>query len=1264
MKKIILFSFFLFSVLISNAIVQTIYTEDFDNGGSMPNGWTVDPASSEWLIDDGTGTGLPSPGSGTYQLVGSNGNVNTEIIVYDNGLSTASYKDIQITWDAYKDAGFPGPITFEWSTDGSTWNAQAFTDVGTGSWATITTFTLAAGANNVANLRFRFTYTSDGSGWLYLIDDFKVEGTPYIYYSKSTGNLEDVNSWSITSDGLGASPPNFTENGTTYIIINNATPTIGGNWVVSGTGSQVSVGDGAFTTNFTIPATFTTSATFNINNNGTLSNAHLTFNPTLGTLATGSTVNYSGVGTQTLTNTTYSNLTISGTGAKVHTGTNITVNGVFTITAPATLTMNTSGIRSLILAGTISGTGTLTGSGGSRLFVNGTGSFGTLYFTAGSQTLHTLNINRTASGTVTLGTNLSVTNTFSNNNGEIILNGNTLTIATSTMSQTSGSFTGSSTSNLTFSGAGATTFTISFTQTSSSTRSLNNLTISRTSTGGIRLNNPLEIIGDVTLSGGAHTLTTNGNLTLKCSSAACARIAPITGSQSISGDVTVERFSPGNYTGWGLLGSPITSALTMSAWDDDIALSCSNCPDGYPGGFTSVYTYFEPDLGAYNSAGSYIAIPNYATAITNGKGYYVYYGTGYTITTDITLDVTGSVRTGTVDLAPTYNSSGVPNNDGWNLLANPYPSPISWNSLSTGAGTPGNIDDTWYSYNADLNGHTGGYANYNWNTGISTPAVGAGGVDDDIPLGQGFFVHLTGATTLVAAETHKVGGNPTFRKTGTTNPSTLATQYFRLQLTGPSSYKDETVLSFYPGATDTFDTDYDAWKLFGSGTNSPYIAFLTNGDMYSVNNIPPLTQNISLPVYLKIVTGGTYTISEDDIANIPGACITLFDSIASISTDLRTSSYTFTISPGQYSNRFKLNITVAPTFSFNSSSNNPSCTGVNDGFIVAAPSNTGPWDYTWRDSTTYGIIQQHLNISTPDTLFNIGSGNYIVEINSTGMCDFATQTFNVTSAAPSLVTLAVNNVFSPLCDSSFDGHLVAMPSGSGPWNYYWKDSISGLNVQTHLNISTPDTLFNLNSGTYIVEARSIGGCDSAVHIFNITAPAPVWASFTASDDTLYTSLGANVNFTNTSSNATNYSWNFGDASGATTASPTHAYSAAGTYTVTLKAYNTTCNDSSETTFVVEVLTSPAGVEANSNTINDDIFIGQNQQGTYVKFGTYNQSNALISVTNLLGQKITTDIRTKINGQTVYLNLTGINNKILFITVTSDNNQVTKKIYNH
>lgn len=54
--------------------------------------------------------------------------------------------------------------------------------------------------------------------------------------------------------------------------------------------------------------------------------------------------------------------------------------------------------------------------------------------------------------------------------------------------------------------------------------------------------------------------------------------------------------------------------------------------------------------------------------------------------------------------------------------------------------------------------------------------------------------------------------------------------------------------------------------------------------------------------------------------------------------------------------------------------------------------------------------------------------------------------------------------------------------------------------------------------------------------------------------------GESVVFSNQSSNANSYLWNFGDGNSSTTANPTHTYLLAGTYTVSLKATNTYGSD--------------------------------------------------------------------------------------------------------
>lgn len=154
------------------------------------------------------------------------------------------------------------------------------------------------------------------------------------YYLASSGNANSVASWGSATAGTGVTPPVFTDNYHNFNLRNNATPTIGAAWTVSGTSSKAIVGDGTNACNFTIPSGFAYNGTVDVNNAGTLTIQNTTI-PTLGTLATGSTVNYNGSSGQTVTGTTYSNLTISN-------ASNVTSGGAATING--TLTLNTGKI--------------------------------------------------------------------------------------------------------------------------------------------------------------------------------------------------------------------------------------------------------------------------------------------------------------------------------------------------------------------------------------------------------------------------------------------------------------------------------------------------------------------------------------------------------------------------------------------------------------------------------------------------------------------------------------------------------------------------------------------------------------------------------------------------------------------------------------------------------------------------------------------------------------------------------------------------------
>lgn len=71
------------------------------------------------------------------------------------------------------------------------------------------------------------------------------------------------------------------------------------------------------------------------------------------------------------------------------------------------------------------------------------------------------------------------------------------------------------------------------------------------------------------------------------------------------------------------------------------------------------------------------------------------------------------------------------------------------------------------------------------------------------------------------------------------------------------------------------------------------------------------------------------------------------------------------------------------------------------------------------------------------------------------------------------------------------------------------------------------------------------------------------ASFSMSDKEIF--KGESVHFTNTSTNADRYDWDFGDNRTSTSTEPTHTFTQCGTYSVTLTAYNGEASDKTKQT---------------------------------------------------------------------------------------------------
>lgn len=192
-----------------NAVyAQTVlFSETFGNSSTLPAGWTSSNTTNGWngstaSVSSGY-TGASGFANAVFNNTGTNGATHT--LTYNNNLSTVGYSNISIIWGARATAAFTASVSFQWSSDGTTWNTVAFTNVSNNaSWALVnggTAISLPAAAEGVSNLQLRWKVNTSNSG-NYRIDDISVKGNPATTltasFSASSGSVsENAGTYSI-----------------------------------------------------------------------------------------------------------------------------------------------------------------------------------------------------------------------------------------------------------------------------------------------------------------------------------------------------------------------------------------------------------------------------------------------------------------------------------------------------------------------------------------------------------------------------------------------------------------------------------------------------------------------------------------------------------------------------------------------------------------------------------------------------------------------------------------------------------------------------------------------------------------------------------------------------------------------------------------------------------------------------------------------------------------------------------------------------------
>ena len=544
-----------------------------------------------------------------------------------------------------------------------------------------------------------------------------------------------------------------------------------------------------------------------------------------------------------------------------------------------------------------------------------------------------------------------------------------------------------------------------------------------------QLLNPLgiQIFGDGTTPSTGIVFTTTPS---------CAFTPPIIG------DIHMQRHIDAGETYWRFFSSAVQGA-TIGDYEGDFVTA------GYVGslfpnfGWTSIYNYDETQ----GSGLGYTPVSSTAQAMNPGEGFMVWSGDTITGTQPFDVDISGVANQGNIIMPVTYTNTGNPNEDGWNLIGNPYPSTIDWTS-------PSWIKNNIASAIQILNPDTKQYATYV--NGASTL-----GGSQFIPSQQAFWVYANGTgANLTATEGVKSAVDQAFFKSGTISPGV------NISVSG-FGMTDECVIRHVTGAVDAFDSEFDAHKIWANAGPYPHISLIntTNEDL-AVHSFDQQYQEFEVPIRTVVYQNGFYDLTFDNLSELDVPCLKLEDTYTGLFYVIEEDQpINFELSDTTLFPRFILHIGRH----YETMTKSVLCYGDSNGEILIELEENTAIDYTVNSNSTLVSATSNGN---PLLLIGLTSGTYIINVpNLQNMCDNTNFMVVVSSPAPMSATVIIGNE-----TLGNDGSLqLNVNGGTLPYVYNWNNGAATAN-QT-----------NLTEGTYSVVATDANGCifESEYHVNSV-----------------------------------------------------------------------------------------------------------------------------------------------------------------------------------
>jgi hypothetical protein len=393
----------------------------------------------------------------------------------------------------------------------------------------------------------------------------------------------------------------------------------------------------------------------------------------------------------------------------------------------------------------------------------------------------------------------------------------------------------------------------------------------------------LLLNGNFSTNGNSFTLESNANLT-----------AQVTNNNGVvNGNVTVQRYiSPALNPGLGYrhYSAPVSNAtvgsLATASFTPVVnaAYNTSSQP-GTVTPFPTVYGYDQSRLSTTTNNldvfdKGWFSPAALSNPLTVGQGYTV------NLAANQTLSLTGPLNNGIVSQNLTRNSDATQSDAGWQLLGNPYPSPLDYAQVV--AADRLGLDAAIYVYESS--------SQYGGSYRASVNGVGgnANSPNSLLAQGQGFFVRVsTGQTsgTLTLRNSYRLSNftSATYQRTAETRPL--------VQLDLQSATGTDPLFVYFQGnATAGLDSELDAVKL--PNTTGLNVSAEAGAQRLAINALPALgTTQVVVPLAVGVPAAGSFSFQAAQLLNLATTPVYLRDKQTGATVDLaQQPSYQFTVS--------------------------------------------------------------------------------------------------------------------------------------------------------------------------------------------------------------------------------------------------------------------------------------------------------------------------------------------------------------------------------